>query len=413
MIRRQFQTVEGDPFNPREIRNSAERVRALGYFSDAQVDTREGSSPQQVIVDVNVEEQPTGSLEFGASYGKSSGVGLNLGINERNFLGRGQEVGASFSTTEGSRSGVLNFAEPAFLGRDLRFSIGAWYRETDNDNSKYDTRSLGIQTGIEFPVSQSGRLDVHYKISKDTIRDVEKIYLDEDTGELEGSSSILVEEADMGGLWTSAIGYRYSYDSRRVGLNPRTATKLSFTQDFAGLGGDVKSVTSLLNAGVESTAWRPNVTLRAELEAGAVHMLDDQTSRVIDRFAGQRIRGFESNGIGPRDLEAPNEDALGGNYFWVARAEAQFPLGLPEEYGLTGGIFADVGSIWGLNNTTATAYDGTTYQIDDSMNVRAAVGLSLFWTTPIGPLRMNFSKAVKKEDYDEEQNFDLTLSTKF
>ena len=413
VIRRQFQTVEGDPFNPREIRNSAERVRALGYFSDAQVDTREGSSPQQVIVDVNVEEQPTGSLEFGASYGKSSGVGLNLGINERNFLGRGQEVGASFSTTEGSRSGVLNFAEPAFLGRDLRFSIGAWYRETDNDNSKYDTRSLGIQTGIEFPVSQSGRLDVHYKISKDTIRDVEKIYLDEDTGELEGSSSILVEEADMGGLWTSAIGYRYSYDSRRVGLNPRTATKLSFTQDFAGLGGDVKSVTSLLNAGVESTAWRPNVTLRAELEAGAVHMLDDQTSRVIDRFAGQRIRGFESNGIGPRDLEAPNEDALGGNYFWVARAEAQFPLGLPEEYGLTGGIFADVGSIWGLNNTTATAYDGTTYQIDDSMNVRAAVGLSLFWTTPIGPLRMNFSKAVKKEDYDEEQNFDLTLSTKF
>ena len=413
VIRRQFQTVEGDPFNPREIRNSAERVRALGYFSDAQVDTREGSSPQQVIVDVNVEEQPTGSLEFGASYGKSSGVGLNLGINERNFLGRGQEVGASFSTTEGSRSGVLNFAEPAFLGRDLRFSIGAWYRETDNDNSKYDTRSLGIQTGIEFPVSQSGRLDVHYKISKDTIRDVEKIYLDEDTGELEGSSSILVEEADMGGLWTSAIGYRYTYDSRRVGLNPRTATKLSFTQDFAGLGGDVKSVTSLLNAGVESTAWRPNVTLRAELEAGAVHMLDDQTSRVIDRFAGQRIRGFESNGIGPRDLEAPNEDALGGNYFWVARAEAQFPLGLPEEYGLTGGIFADVGSIWGLNNTTATAYDGTTYQIDDSMNVRAAVGLSLFWTTPIGPLRMNFSKAVKKEDYDEEQNFDLTLSTKF
>ena len=413
VIRRQFQTVEGDPFNPREIRNSAERVRALGYFADAQVNTREGSSPQQVIVDVNVEEQPTGSLEFGASYGKSSGMGLSIGLNERNFLGRGQEVGASFSTTKGSRSGVLSFAEPAFLGRDLRFSVRSWYRETDNDNSKYDTRSLGIQTGIEFPVSASGKLDVHYKLSKDTIRDVEAIYMNTDTNELEGSSSILVDEAAMGGLWTSAIGYRYTYDSRRVGLNPRTATKLAFTQDFAGLGGDVKSVTSLLSTGIESTAWRQNITLRAELEAGAVHMLEDQQSRVIDRFAGQRIRGFESNGIGPRDLRAPNEDALGGNYFWVARAEAQFPLGFPEEYGLTGGIFADVGSIWGLNNTTARAYDGTTYQIDDSMHVRAAVGVSLFWTTPIGPLRMNFSKAVEKQDYDEEQNFDLTLSTRF
>ncbi|WBU59102.1 outer membrane protein assembly factor BamA [Paracoccus albus] len=407
VIRRQFQTVEGDPFNPREIRNSAERIRALGYFADAQVDTREGSSPQQVIVDVNVEEQPTGSLEFGASYGASSGVGLNASLSERNFLGRGQELGIGISTASGSRSGTFNFAEPAFLGRDLRFSFGAWYRETDNDNSKFDTRSVGFQTGIEFPVSASGRLDLHYKLSKDTIRDVEEIRTDPETGELVGSSPILVDE--QGGLWTSALGYRYNYDSRRVGLNPRTATKLSFTQDFAGFGGDVKSVTTLLSAGVESTAWRPNVTMRAEFEAGSIHMLDDQSSRVIDRFGGQRVRGFEANGIGPRDLEAPNEDALGGNYFWVARAEAQFPIGLPEEYGLTGGIFADVGSIWGLDKTTGA--NGVT--VDDSMHPRAAVGVSLFWTTPIGPLRMNVAKAVEKQDYDEEQVFDLTLSTSF
>ncbi|WP_313136170.1 outer membrane protein assembly factor BamA [Paracoccus jeotgali] len=393
VIRRQFGTVEGDPFNPREIRNSAERIRALGYFADASVDTREGSSPEQVIVDVNVEEQPTGTLEFGASYGRSSGVGLNLGLSERNFLGRGQELALGLSTTKGSRSGTFTFAEPFFLSRDLRFRFSGYYRETDQDNAKYNTRSVGFSTGLQFPISKSGRLEVQYRLSKDTLFDV-----------TEDSSPILQEEE--GGLWSSVLGYSYSYDSRRFGLNPRTATKLGFTQDFAGLGGDVKSVTSILTAGVESTAWRPNVTMRAQLEAGAVHMLDDQTSRVLDRFNGQRIRGFESNGIGPRDLEAENQDALGGNYYWVARAEAQFPLGLPEEYGLTGGLFADVGSIWGLDETYGR-------DVDDSMNVRAAVGVSLFWTTPIGPLRMNFSKAVKKEDYDETQNFDLTLSTRF
>ncbi|AUM73895.1 outer membrane protein assembly factor BamA [Paracoccus jeotgali] len=393
VIRRQFGTVEGDPFNPREIRNSAERIRALGYFADASVDTREGSSPEQVIVDVNVEEQPTGTLEFGASYGRSSGVGLNLGLSERNFLGRGQELALGLSTTKGSRSGTFTFAEPFFLSRDLRFRFSGYYRETDQDNAKYNTRAVGFSTGLQFPISKSGRLEVQYRLSKDTLFDV-----------TEDSSPILQEEE--GGLWSSVLGYSYSYDSRRFGLNPRTATKLGFTQDFAGLGGDVKSVTSILTAGVESTAWRPNVTMRAQLEAGAVHMLDDQTSRVLDRFNGQRIRGFESNGIGPRDLEAENQDALGGNYYWVARAEAQFPLGLPEEYGLTGGLFADVGSIWGLDETYGR-------DVDDSMNVRAAVGVSLFWTTPIGPLRMNFSKAVKKEDYDETQNFDLTLSTRF
>ncbi len=414
VIRRQFGTVEGDPFNPREIRNSAERIRALGYFADAQVETREGSSPQQVIVDVNVEEQPTGTLEFGASYGASSGVGLSAGLSEKNFLGRGQELAVNISTTEGSRAGAITFAEPYFLTRDLRFSFSTWYRETEQDNAKYNTRSAGLQTGLDFPISESARLDLHYKLSKETLFDVDKIGPsdpNDPSSELGGSSSILVDE--QGGLWTSAVGYGYSYDSRRVGLNPRTATKLRFTQDFAGLGGDVKSINSVLMAGVESTAWRPNITLRGEFEAGALHMLDDQTSRVIDRFNGQKIRGFEVNGIGPRDLKAPNEDALGGNYYWVARAEAQFPLGLPEEYGIQGGVFADVGSIWGLNKTLAQAYDGTTYEVDDSMHVRAAVGVSLFWTTPIGPLRMNLSKAVKKEDYDETQAFDLTLSTKF
>ena len=94
---------------------------------------------------------------------------------------------------------------------------------------------------------------------------------------------------------------------------------------------------------------------------------------------------------------------------WAARAEAQFPLGLPEEYGIKGGLFADAGSVWGLQNTTG--YDGV--EVDDGMHVRAAVGASLFWTTPIGPLRFNFSHAVKKEYYDEEQNFDLTISTRF
>ena len=178
----------------------------------------------------------------------------------------------------------------------------------------------------------------------------------------------------------------------------------------AGVGGDVESVTTTMLAGVESRAWREEVALRAEFEAGGIFSYDDYSTWILDRYrGGTRIRGFEPNGIGPRDLAAPNEDALGGNYFWALRTEMQFPLGLPEEYGIKGGLFADAGSVWGLQNTTG--YDGV--EVDDGMHVRAAVGASLFWTTPIGPLRFNFAKALKKEDYDEEQSFDLTISTKF
>ncbi|MEO1959833.1 MAG: outer membrane protein assembly factor BamA, partial [Paracoccus sp. (in: a-proteobacteria)] len=158
VIRRQFTTVEGDPFNPREIRNAAERIRALGYFSDAQVNSRQGSSAEQVIVDVNVEEQPTGSLSFGASYGVNSGFGLNASLNETNFLGRGQTLGLTISTASGDREGLINFVEPYFLGRDLKFGFTARYNETSNLNSDYDTRTISVQPSIEFPISANGRL---------------------------------------------------------------------------------------------------------------------------------------------------------------------------------------------------------------------------------------------------------------
>ncbi|MTH80072.1 outer membrane protein assembly factor BamA [Paracoccus aestuariivivens] len=408
VIRRQFGTVEGDPFNQREIRNSAERLRALGYFADVQAESRPGSSGDQVIVDVNVEEQPTGSLNFGVSYGVSTGVGFNASLAERNFLGRGQEVNLTFSTGSDNQSSGFTFVEPFFLGRNLKFRGQIWYNTTDRYNSDYNTRSVGGLTGIEFPISENGRLELRYKLSKDTLFDVDPIEVDPESGELDGSSPILYME--QGGYITSALGYTYSYDSRIQGLDPLNAYRLRFAQDFAGLGGDVKSVNTTLYAGGESRAWRESVTFLAEFEAGAVHMLDDSDSRFLDRQTGNgKIRGFEPNGFGPRDLNAPNEDALGGNYFWALRTEMRFPIGLPEEYGIAGGLFADAGSVWGLDNTVG-AYGE---EVDDSMHVRAALGASVFWTTPVGPLRFNFSKAIAKEDYDLEQSFDLTISTKF
>ena len=417
VIRRQFRTVEGDPFNPREIRNAAERIRALGYFADATVESRQGSSEQQVIVDVNVEEQPTGTLSLGASYGVSAGVGVNIGLTEENFLGRGQTVGFSIMTAKTSRSASLDFIEPAFLGRDLGFRFSIWKRRTTQDNVKFNTDTAGLLTSLDFPTSPNGRVSLRYRLTRSAMTDVKPIEVDQDcvdnggapaTCEI-GSSPILVKEAAMGKLVSSAIGYEYSYDSRRERIDTRTAWKFRFGQDFAGVGGDVHSITTSVYAGVESRAWREEVRLLAELEAGAIHMRNGEVSRYIDRYSGSYVRGFESSGYGPRDLTAPNKDALGGNYYWVARAEAQFPLGLPEEYGILGGLFADVGSVWGLNNTPE--YD-TSY-VDDGMKVRASVGASLFWETPIGPLRFNFTKALKKEEYDETQPFDMTITTRF
>lgn len=146
VIRRQFRSVEGDPFNPREIRQSAERIRALGFFSDAQVDAQPGSGPDQVVVNVDVEEQPTGSLSFGLSYSVSNGTGFNIGFSETNFLGRGQRLSLSLNAGTDNQNSSFGFTEPAFLGRDVSFSVGGYYRTSDNQNAFYDTRNIGLTT---------------------------------------------------------------------------------------------------------------------------------------------------------------------------------------------------------------------------------------------------------------------------
>lgn len=397
VVRRQFRTVEGDPFNPREIRQAAERIRALGFFTKADVSAKPGSASDQVVVNVDVEEKPTGSLTFGASYGVSSGVGVNIAFAETNFLGRGQGLNVSISTASGSKDSSISFVEPAFLGRNVRFRFSTGYRTTDYQETSYNTQSLWISPALEFPLADNSRLELRYKLFQDKIFDVS-----------DDSSIILRSEQSAEPPLGSSLGYTYSYDTRGKGIAPGGIV-FRFSQDFAGVGGDVNYVQTGIQALAEKAILREEVTVRAIFEAGMVTSFGDYTTRVTDRYNGSgKIRGFERNGLGPRDMTATNEDALGGNYFAVARFEADFPLGLPEEYGIKGGLFLDVGSVWGLDNTAGTG--GT---VDDSMNIRSAVGLSVFWDTPIGPLRFNFSKALAKEDYDKEQTFDLTISTQF
>jgi outer membrane protein insertion porin family len=399
VIRRQFDTVEGDPFNPREIRQAAERIRALGFFANADVDTRPGSSDDAVIVDVNVEEAPTGSLSFGGSYSVEDGFGLIVSLTERNFLGRGQSVSLNFDGTQGDQNLSFSFVEPAFLDRDMAFSFTAGNTTSDNSNREFDIERLGIDFGLSFPVSENGRLRLSVGYFETELSDLDP----------DNSSPILIRE--IGKQNGARVGYTYSYDTRRTGLNPSAGVLLRFGQSLEGFGGDNSFVVTEASLAGQAAVLGEDVILTAALDAGTITAVGDGQSRVTDRFFLRRsqLRGFASNGTGPRDLASPNEDALGGNNYAVARFEARFPLGLPEEYGIDFGAFFDVGTVWGLDDTDG--FGGV--QVDDSARLRSAVGVSVFWDTVIGPLRFNFSQAVSKEDYDEVNNFDFTISTQF
>lgn len=396
VIRSQFRVVEGDPFNPREIREAAARIQALGLFASAGVNAREGTAADQVIVDVNVEEQKTGLLTFGAAYNFTTGLGFTADFKERNFLGRGQTL--NFDATIGldNANGGLTFIEPAFLGRDLVFRFDGEYRQTEFDYTDYDTQKILFQPSFSFPLGQDSRLALRYSYKSDRLFNVDA-----------GSSPVLMAEEAGGRVTANALGYTLSYDSRRSGLNPNAGVLLRFDQDFAGLDGGGNYIKSTATLAGEVRILNEAVTLRATLEGGVLDSLGG-ISGLNDRFFlnSSKMRGFAPSGLGPRDLTVTNQDALGGNKFAVARFESEFPLGLPEELGITGGLFYDIGSVWGLDNTNGGL-------IDDTMHLRSSAGFSLFWKTPVGPLRFNFSRALDKQGYDKTQNFDLTISTTF
>ena len=400
VVRRQFFIVEGDPFNSREIKAAADRIRSLGLFSDSFVKVLPGSRESLVVIDVKVIEKPTGSLTFGAGYSSEAGLGGLIEYGEKNFLGRGQALSFAINTGKDDQLYELSFYEPMFLRNDLGLGINLSAKDTQRQNAAYDTDSLNFGPYIVFPVGEKSNLKFQYSLEKTNLSNPGDV------------GSIILNEVNEGSITSSSMGYVFSYDSRVFKNNSQNGFAFKLGQQFTGLGGEKTAFKTTMKAAAQSNTFKNDLKLSAEFEAGILTYTEGN-SRVIDRFFlnSRKMRGFEPGGVGPREClngecGVSNNDALGGENFAVVRFEAEFPLGLPDEYGLTGGLFYDVGNLWSLRkiNNDVLYEDGAW---------RQSIGASLFWRTPIGPLRFNFSDVLKKEVFDRDESFDLTISTRF
>jgi outer membrane protein insertion porin family len=414
VIRGKFKTVEGDTFNRREIKQATDRIRKTGFFKNVEVQTREGSSPEQIILDVNVEEQPTGTVGFGITASTDNGIGFSINVSEKNFLGRGQSLSAALTASKQDSALSINFVEPAFLGRDLQFGLNLGFGTTELNSTPYDTASAYFSPSIAFPVSENGRLQLFTKLSFDKINTNSEtisttltpppptpggVVLPNDNP---GEASIVMQP-DFGSSSTGLIGLTYSVDKRNSIVQPTSGYNFSVTQELAGYTGDRTFARTTAKAKFFKSLFNEEVILSAEVEGGII-MSSNNATLISERFflGGQNLRGFAQQGVGPRDTVV--DQALGGNRYVSLRAEASFPLGLPEEYGIYGGVFFDAGTLWDLDFTGG---------FDDGPSLRTAVGVSLFWDTPLGPLRFDFAKAIKKEAFDETENFRFSIATRF
>ena len=409
VIRREFRLAEGDAYNPSLVDKAKKRLQALGFFKTVDIKRRQGSAPDRVILDVDLVEQSTGELSFGAGYSTSEGVIGDISITERNLLGKGQFLRLRLAGSVERLQVDLSFTEPRFLDRNLAAGFDLFHKTVDlSDNQQFRTRTSGGSVRLGFPLTENIWLVNSYTLSNNEISDVQD------------TASFAIKEA-AGAFWTSAYGTTLTYDTRNHPRTPNRGVFLSAGVEFAGLGGDVQYI----RATTEGRVYYPiteKITFVGRAIGGNITGWGGEDVRLLDLFykGGETIRGFNTSGFGPRDLLTG--DALGGQTFWATTAEVRFPLPfIPEEIGMGGAIFADAGSLFGAGagakalNTQCANPDPTVAKVclADNSAVRASVGASILWNSPLGPLRLDVAKALLKQDFDKEQLIRFGASTKF
>ncbi|MCP2670353.1 outer membrane protein assembly factor BamA [Maricaulaceae bacterium EIL42A08] len=414
VIRRELDIVEGDAFNQALLDISRARVGRLGFFEDVTVEPYQGSAPDRARVQVAVVEQPTGELAFGAGFSSTDAFLVDFSISERNLRGRGQFLRLRVSASSRRQQIDIRFTEPRFLDRNLAAGFDLFQVRSDfSREASFETESTGFSLRAGFPLTRAVQASVSYTLRTDEVRT------------FGGVSSSISRAA--GSRVTSLLGYSLSWNRVDDPREPSNGFRVSFNQDFAGFGGDVRYVRSELQAGIYRNVFRNDIVLSLTGESGYLFSWGGDTARINDRFfrGGNTFRGFEVAGIGPRVVQRrePDEDgdafisrdALGGNFYAISALELAFPLGLPEQYGIRGSLFTEVGTLGLLPDEDQLADDGTSdaiFTVDD-LSPRASAGLSVFWDSPFGPVRFDFAHAFVKEDYDRARFFRFSTRTGF
>lgn len=394
VIRRQMLLVEGDPFNQAKLKKSEQNLRDLGFFQDVKVETKKGSRPDQAQIDIKVAEQSTGELSLGAGFSTADGPLANVGLRERNFLGKGQDL--SFSTTFAGRAKQydISFTEPAFLDRNLSAGFDIYQVTRDfKRESSYDFKRKGAALRLGYPLAENWGQKLHYRFEDSEVQNVDPL------------ASLYIKEQE-GSRTTSEIGHEVAYDTRDSKLDPTTGYVFSFGNDLAGLGGDAKFVGNKVKGQAlwpltDNASW----VLSTSAEAAYIIGLG-QDVFITDRYfiGADKFRGFDRAGIGPRD--ALTGDALGGNRYAKGTVEVSMPIGLPKELGVKGHAFTDFGTLGQVDIADQT-------NVQDDNSLRMSVGYGLSWKSPMGPLRADFAIPIMKEEYDEKRIFNFSFGTSF
>ena len=402
VIRREFRIAEGDVVNAFMLERARRRVQALGFFKSVTAKRQPGSAPDRVVLILEVVEQETMDLGFGVGYSTTEGIVGDISLVERNLFGNGQWLRLKLAGSLTRMQADIGFTEPHFLGSNVAAGFDLFYKDIDyTDQASYKSQRIGGTLRARYPISDEWSVGTNYTFARNKLYDVGP-----------GASAAIQEAAGFPGAssniyYTSSVGYSVTYDTRDNKRRPTSGVFYTVAQDLAGVGGDVRYIRSVGEAR-GYYAITDEITAMGRATGGIITGWGGQDVRLLDLFykGNETVRGFASAGYGPRDTLSPNQDALGGKMFYSTTAELLFQIpGVPQDFGLRGAVFADAGSLWGLN-ATAAKQPGA---VGSTPAMRASVGVGLAWDSPIGALRADYAFPIFKQPFDKTQNFSFGL----
>jgi len=388
VIRNQFIVDEGDPLNQLLFNKSVNNVRSLGIFKKVETKIKDGSSDNLKIVDVKVEEQPTGEISLGAGFG-TSGTTVGGGVTEKNFLGKGINLNTNLEVSEDSIKGQFIYSKPNFAYTDN--TLFTSLRSTSSDflsTYGYKTSDIGFSIGTKFEQYENIFFSPEIDISFEEL----------DTNS-KASSNLKKQEGNYEDIY---FNYSIDQDLRDSSYNPSRGNYTSFFQEFPIISGN-NEIINTFNFTQYKTLSKANKTVgKASLLLKTANSFDDKDVRISKRVQVPytRLRGFERGKVGPKD----GNDFIGGNYVTALNLSTDLPGIMSTVDILDFNYFIDIANVWGVD------YDST---IDDSNVIRSSTGIGVDLLTPVGPLNFSFSQPITKKSSDKTESFRFNLGTTF
>ena len=386
VIRNQLELDEGDPFNEILLNKSVNNLKSLNFFKKVDKSVKEGSSKNTKILNLSVDEKPTGEITASAGLGTDGGS-IGFGIRENNFLGKGLSLDSNFNLSGETFKGKFGLTNPNFKNSDKSIFINVEAIETDNFKTfGYKTNKTGINIGTNFEYLDNLRLGIGTSNFYEVIKT--------------NDTASKAQQDQEGNYWDTFVNFDFIYDKRNQKFQTTSGFRSFYSIDVP-IVSEKNTLKNYYNYSHYFDLYENNVS-SVSIYLQSANSINNKDIKLSERIniPSSKLRGFESGRVGPKD----GDDYIGGNYGYALNFSSTIPQIFEESQNVDFLFFIDAANLWGVD------YDSS---LDDSGSIRSSTGIALDWFSPIGPLSFSLAYPITKESGDKEESFRFNLGTSF